>query len=851
MLFPKINHTILINNQMKKKNTFWLAILSMAILMFSNNVFGQATSGFNTPPGANQPFGAADYLGWTSGTNAPLVIKNEDNQPIHFYTNAGTNSLNNRKMSIMRRMINGAEVAGVGIHGVNGPVTFPRSLLHLGNDYFTSGIGGWRKWMDAGTFCGQQSDLAFFGIMAFDGDTTDQQPDMNDAVIAWGDNENPGNDGADNLRFIFSSPLTGTAGSASTYNALEVGRFTPIGRMGIGDFSTVNGSNVQPARKLEIYGENLDPLLSADAPQLRLTYTPGTDWSDFETTSPGNLKISTSNSRVGIHIPGTDEPQYSMHIQGNTFCSDEDALHDVLNITATSTQPSYYTLAAKTQPIHAEDDNSEPCFAIYSNEDNPTDRLAVNADGLGFVNFFTIATPTSYRDRAVSYDNVEVDASFPLTYYGTSPNGGSVVMAPDFYEVASGLNDNPSLLTRYKAKLWVESNDQNPGSPVPNLPCIVAENTVNKGRDNSALHQALIARCVGIQDDANHKNYAGDFTALNANINVGVVSLANSSGDDVARNYGGYFVANSGRLSNVGQAAFAQSTSGDNYGGYFVASSGGNFNYGVYASTPTGTCSTGTACNDAAGYFNGALYTTLGPYNTSDAMLKTNIDTLHGYDAYNILNDINVYSYEFDTAVGNTHNMNLAGGTHYGVLAQELEQILPSVVKNFTSPAKMDTSGNFVGQNFPFKAVNYTELIPILIAGYKNQQRQIDTLIQRLNICCPLPAPRNGNQEQGNGMTVELENSKAIILNQNDPNPFAENTTITWNIPEQELKGQTLNAMVLFYDNNGTVLNTVKVNATGEGSLLVYGNKLNSGIYTYSLVVNGKTISTKRMVKTN
>ena len=54
---------------------------------------------------------------------------------------------------------------------------------------------------------------------------------------------------------------------------------------------------------------------------------------------------------------------------------------------------------------------------------------------------------------------------------------------------------------------------------------------------------------------------------------------------------------------------------------------------------------------------------------------------------------------------------------------------------------------------------------------------------------------------------------------------------------------------MIFYNNNGTILNTVKINATGEGSLLVYGSDLMSGIYRYSLVVSGKTISTKQMVK--
>jgi hypothetical protein len=103
------------------------------------------------------------------------------------------------------------------------------------------------------------------------------------------------------------------------------------------------------------------------------------------------------------------------------------------------------------------------------------------------------------------------------------------------------------------------------------------------------------------------------------------------------------------------------------------------------------------------------------------------------------------------------------------------------------------------------------------------------------------------SSENKNNLTVALENTQAIVLNQNEPNPFAENTTITWNIPSTENK--ELNAMLLFYDNTGSVLKTVKINQPGSGSLLVYGSKLSSGIYTYSLVVDTKTVETKRMMK--
>ena len=102
--------------------------------------------------------------------------------------------------------------------------------------------------------------------------------------------------------------------------------------------------------------------------------------------------------------------------------------------------------------------------------------------------------------------------------------------------------------------------------------------------------------------------------------------------------------------------------------------------------------------------------------------------------------------------------------------------------------------------------------------------------------------------DNSNRLSIELENVNAIVLNQNEPNPFAEQTTITWNIPAHDKT--TLDAMLMFYDNTGSILKTVKINETGPGSLLVYGSKLSSGIYTYSLVVNNKTIDSKRMVKT-
>ena len=102
--------------------------------------------------------------------------------------------------------------------------------------------------------------------------------------------------------------------------------------------------------------------------------------------------------------------------------------------------------------------------------------------------------------------------------------------------------------------------------------------------------------------------------------------------------------------------------------------------------------------------------------------------------------------------------------------------------------------------------------------------------------------PNDG--ESGNNIDVKLSNTKAIILDQNVPNPFAEQTTISYFIPDE-----VSDAQIFFYDNNGTVLKMVDINEKGSGELNVFAADLSSGIYTYTLIADGKVIETKKMVK--
>ena len=247
-----------------------------------------------------------------------------------------------------------------------------------------------------------------------------------------------------------------------------------------------------------------------------------------------------------------------------------------------------------------------------------------------------------------------------------------------------------------------------------------------------------------------------------------------------------------------------------------------------------------------AGYFNGDVFSSTGFYNISDANLKDNIQDLAS--PLDVIMQLNPKSYTFKQ--DQNRSMYLGAGTHFGLLAQDLETILPSLVKEGRHPARFDSLGNEVFASIDFKSVNTTELIPFLVGAIKEQQETILLMqgeIANLSGGGNRQNNHGGNEgEEGSSIDVELKNAKSIILNQNVPNPFAEQTTITYFLTDDVKKAQ-----IFFYDNKGIILKMVDINDKGAGQLNVYAADLSSGNYTYTLVADGKVIDTKKMVKTN
>lgn len=91
---------------------------------------------------------------------------------------------------------------------------------------------------------------------------------------------------------------------------------------------------------------------------------------------------------------------------------------------------------------------------------------------------------------------------------------------------------------------------------------------------------------------------------------------------------------------------------------------------------------------------------------------------------------------------------------------------------------------------------------------------------------------------------IKLTDKNVIVLNQNVPNPFAESTVITYNIPNNFNKAQ-----INFVNASGKVIKTHDILEKGQGQVTVFANDLSTGVYLYTLVVDGVMIDSKRMIK--
>jgi hypothetical protein len=256
----------------------------------------------------------------------------------------------------------------------------------------------------------------------------------------------------------------------------------------------------------------------------------------------------------------------------------------------------------------------------------------------------------------------------------------------------------------------------------------------------------------------------------------------------------------------------------------------------------------------AAAYLAGALVygVSLG---LSDQDFKTEItDDVPGLTT---LEQIRPYSYFFNTA--EFPDFNLPDQKQFGVLAQELSEVLPELVYEKVKPAIHDPeTGEVISEERAHLAVNYDGLIPVLIKSVQEQQTmideqltmitaqqaQIEALIQMVNNCCAQgEAPKSNSPDGGLGYDLKIDEP---TLEQNVPNPFSEQTLIRYTLPESAA------IQLAVYNQHGQRLEILAEGTlpAGEYQARWNGSHLPSGTYLYVLSVNGQDL-VKRAVKMN
>lgn len=223
----------------------------------------------------------------------------------------------------------------------------------------------------------------------------------------------------------------------------------------------------------------------------------------------------------------------------------------------------------------------------------------------------------------------------------------------------------------------------------------------------------------------------------------------------------------------------------------------------------------------------------------SDKYLKRNIQPIAS--ALTILNQLQPKTYEYrsDRKFDSLH---FPKGLHYGFLAQDLEQILPNLVKesDITPPGMTVPDTSFIIgkdsvktlESKPIKknvvkSVNYIELIPIMVKALQEQQEQINALVQeikRLNL-------------------TEMADSSYsdVRLDEAYPNPAKDSVIIRYRLPHNVFYGQ-----LIFSDSSKKFVKAAQLDASGFISVNV--SDLANGLYNFSLIVNDKTILTRKMI---
>ena len=202
----------------------------------------------------------------------------------------------------------------------------------------------------------------------------------------------------------------------------------------------------------------------------------------------------------------------------------------------------------------------------------------------------------------------------------------------------------------------------------------------------------------------------------------GVVGSASGGSDPEAGHYGLYGLA------------YGTGGPGETVGVYGrTENDGPGVRYTFYASEGAGTA------RHYAAYFNGPVSVNGEVVHASDGKFKKDVEALAGAGVLEKVKRLKAKKYKYKQS-GEGRGMGFSDRARYGFVAQEVEAVFPELVTEEAhlveeAVAGVGGEGEVAAPSFrevTYKALNYTDLIPLLVQALQEQQGEIEALREAL-----------------------------------------------------------------------------------------------------------------------
>lgn len=762
-----------------------------------------------TTLGNNSSF--SDYVGCDGTSAFPLRIMHNDNQPIQWWTDSIQRmQLYRSQSSTINTSFNVRQNGYLGLS--NQPLFFsstvgPFSRLHLAdscdnNPIHYAQVYGFRPWMKNGiTFTGNQ-DQGYIG-QKFSG--TSAANDSSDMVIQWSDNDDESPWPTDRLRFLFTDDYNDAnppAYGARGLEGLESFRiFVPndtVANVGIGDFhkATVlnSGTMVDPTERLDVL-----------TGRLRIRELPNA--ANQATANYEVMVVDNSASPSG-------ERGVVKWVDPSVFTSTGSGDCDWIMAPASN---SMYTAAT---PVGTNGSCPETDWAVGIGTGQPDFKLDVqhsedDADMVGGIrSIYQVAEPqqaTSIFAEVIPVNGADMAAAVGVDARVTDAGDSGIGVAGRVTTRTIG-----GSATKMEGLVGSVIGPSDAGGYL--ITATGADAAVLGGSSDSQIRFA---------------------TAVNATVDV-------SSQMDYCTGVASYLSGEKPSEWRIGFDAYVlgEEATSRCFGARLYAADATGTDFGVYAEA--------TGSGDFAGYFIGDVHVTGdltvdGTYPSSDAMLKTDVEPIAS--PLELLGQLQPRQYSFVSS--QFTQLDLPEGTHMGFIAQEVQDVLPNIVKQFQQPSMENHEGEQVAEAFNYLGVNYTEVIPLLVAGMQAQQAQISAqsatiaqMQEQLAACCASP-----NDDGTRSTTSGAADEGAITPSQERflriaPNPFTDRTTLYYTV-ERAGRAQLL---VNSSDGRELIVLSEAQREAGEYQQVWSTEHLAPGVYHITLLLDGELL-VKRAVK--